>query len=129
MKLFKGLFVGIAAVTLTTIGMQTASAQFNPIDEACRGRAASSDVCQSQSPNENPVSGSDGVIIRIVNILAILGGIIAVIIMMVAGIKMILSGGDANRVKNSRETIIYAAVGIVVIVVSRSIIIFIINKT
>lgn len=106
----------------------TVSAQFNPIDEACQGEADNSDVCQSAT-DENPISGREGAILRIANILSIVGGIGAVIMVIVSGIKITLSGGDANRVKSGRETLIYAVIGLIVIALSRSLIVFIINRT
>lgn len=111
------------------------SAQFNPVEESCDQlsdeQRATSTICQ-EADNvgaEDDLTGTEGVIQRVANLIAIVGGIIAVIIIVVAGIQMTLSQGDPQKVKNSRNAIIYAAVGIGVIVVARSIIILIINRT
>lgn len=105
------------------------SAQFDPLEKPCEG--VTSEVCTENDKGKSgtsPLVGSNGVLITVSNILAIVGGIIAVIIIIVAGIGMILSGGDSGKVSKSRNTIIYAAVGIIVIVISRSIVLFIINR-
>jgi hypothetical protein len=117
------LFLSVFIMTSNTV-----TAQFNPIGESCQGEAADSEVCKSAT-EENPISGRRGAILRIANILSILGGVAAVVMIVVSGIKIILSGGDANRVKSGRETLIYAFIGLIVILLSRSLIVFIVNRT
>jgi hypothetical protein len=44
------------------------------------------------------------------------------------GFLYVTSAGDAGKVKKAKDTLLYAAVGLVVIVVARVIVIFVINK-
>lgn len=54
------------------------------------------------------------VIRSIINILGIVVGFIAVIMIIVAGLKYVTSGGDASKTASAKSTLIYAIVGIVV---------------
>ena len=136
-KVFMITVFGLMTLAVLVLSPLSVQAQFDPIKEACQGESANSDVCQScvdnaqTTANEctNPVSGNEGIILRVVNIISIVGGVAAVVMIITGGIKIILSGGDSNRVKSGRETLIFAVVGIIVIAVARPIIIFIINRT
>lgn len=107
-----------------------AQAQFNPLESSCDEvvRGQTSAVCEEARNTTDPVGGTDGIITRVANIIALVGAIAAVIVIIIAGITMMLSGGDSAKIQSSRNAIIYASIGIVVIVVSRSLVIFIINQ-
>ena len=60
--------------------------------------------------------------------LTIAAGAIAVVMIMISGITLITSNGDPAKVKKSRDTIFYAVVGIFVVLLSRSIVIFIVGR-
>lgn len=55
-------------------------------------------------------------------------GLIAIIMMITAGLRFITSSGDPTKVASARNTILYAAVGIVVVVMSEVIIQFVLNR-
>lgn len=106
----------------------------------CSGAQASSAVCQSklgggqcsgpassQPAGCNPISGSDGLLIKITNIVAIIAGAAAVIVIIVGGIKYITAGGDPNKAAEARKAVINALVGLLIIVLARTIIAFVIK--
>jgi hypothetical protein len=49
-------------------------------------------------------------------------GIITVLLVIVAGIKFLVSGGDAKQIEDARKTITYAIIGLVVVLLSFAII-------
>mgnify|MGYP001132360746 FL=1 len=100
-------------------------AQFNPLEESCEG-ISNSEVCNEA--NAPPAEGVNETLLTVVDILAFVGGFIAVVIVVVAGISMIVAGGDSGKIANSRNAIIYALVGAVVIVFARAIVLYIINR-
>ena len=89
--------------------------------------APGSAVCTDtkKNPTGNPIAKE---ITKITDIVAWIAGAAAIIVIVVAGIRFITSNGDSNAVVSARNTIIYAAIGIVVIVAARSIIVFIVNR-
>lgn len=102
---------------------------FNPVGTPCQFIDESDPaykICiDGQTP---PDQVNDGIIAQVANILAFVASIIAVIIIIIAGITMITSGGDSAKVKKSRDTIIFTAVGLVVIVLARTIVVFIFTR-
>jgi hypothetical protein len=66
---------------------------------------------------------------KVANILAILAGIAAVIVIVVAGFMYVTSAGDAKATGQAKNAIIFALVGVAVIVFARTIIAFVISKT
>lgn len=81
-----------------------------------------SNTCGSQ---EGRVSN---LVNNVVNILTIIVGIVAVIMIIVAGFKYITSGGDSAKVTSSRNTIIYAIVGLIIVALAQVIVKFVLNK-
>jgi len=117
-----------ALVTALVMFAAPVAAQFDPLETICED-TPSATVCQERvDPGTDPVSGDDGILMRVINIMAMIVAVISVIIIIIAGITMTLSAGDSNKVASSRNAIIYALVGLAVIAVSRSIVIFVINR-
>lgn len=61
--------------------------------------------------------------------LLVFGGTVALIIVIIAGIKLITSGGDAKQVEGARKTLTFAIIGLVVILFSFAIMRFIAQVT
>jgi len=85
----------------------------------------------------NAIGGNDvenksdkfGVFIEnIINILLFLIGAIAVIMIIVGGIRYTTSGGDANQAKSAKDTILYAIIGLVVAMMAYAIVNWVIKQ-
>lgn len=82
----------------------------------------------------NQVGGDSGrndllsLINNVINALLFVVGIAAVIIMVVSGLRFVTSEGDAQAANKARNTVIYAAIGLVVSVLSYAIINFILDQ-
>lgn len=63
----------------------------------------------------------------IINTLLYVIGIIAVIMIVVGGIRYTLSGGNASQVKEAKDTILYAAIGLIIAIMSYSIVNFVLK--
>ena len=97
-------------------------------NDVCSGsEAKNSSVCQQNS--QDPFTGSNSALLTIANILAWAGGVIAVIMIIFAGFTYVTSSGDDSKVKSAKNIILYAVVGLIVIVVSRIIVAFVIDRT
>jgi len=58
--------------------------------------------------------GPGGIFVTVTNILIFLVGAIAVIMLIVGGIRYVLSQGDQSAITSAKNTILYAIIGIVV---------------
>lgn len=75
-------------------------------------------------------SGTDvNVAIRAaINILSIVVGVIAVIMIIIGGLKYVTSNGDSNSISSAKNTIIYALIGIVVVALAQALVRFVLDK-
>lgn len=93
----------------------------DPFDTACEGAASNSVLCK----NKNDDAGS--IIETIIGILLWAIGAISVIMIIVGGIRYVISAGDASQIKAARETILYAIVGLVLALSSYAIVYFVLG--
>ena len=85
-------------------------------------------VCQDAGGGSNPIYGPDGIVTVVVNILSIIIGVAAVIVIIIAGIQYMLSTGDPTKVNNSKNAILYAVVGLAIAAAARAIVVFVLSK-
>lgn len=69
-----------------------------------------------------------GVLKDVINVMLYLAGAIAVIVVVVGGIRYITSDGDPGAATKAKSTIIYALIGLVIAVMSYSIVNFVIGR-
>lgn len=121
MKKIKQLVISLAI--MMGIGMvlvPAPSAHAISVFTPCSGNTTSK-VCASKSDNATSFAKTA------VNLLLTVLGIISVIMIVIGGIRYTTSGGDAAGLKNARDTIIYAVVGLIVAILSFSIVNFVIS--
>jgi len=103
----------------------TAMADDSALFSACNSQTQSSPVCHSQGTKTNPVNH----IIKVAtDIVALVTGLVAVIIIIVGGLTMVTSAGNAEAVANSRKRITYAIVGLAIVSLAWVIISFTIDR-
>ena len=133
-KLFTSISLFLASLGLLSVLSGPALA-FNPFTDpngpCSTAEAKKSAACQTNpSPCDDPISGQcgDGIFIKATNILTLVVGIAAVIIIIVGGIMFALSNGDSARVNTAKDTILYALVGLVVAALGQAIIRFVLVR-
>lgn len=65
---------------------------------------------------------------RVVNLLSWVIGIIAVIMIIVAGFRYIASGGASDKVSGAKNTLIYAIVGLIIVALAQAIVRFVLTN-
>lgn len=101
-----------------------------PSAECSNGTAGtgSSAVCTDDS---NTSAANDPIVSKLRNIariIAFIAGAAAIILILVGSLQYVTSNGDSNKIKSARDTVIYALIGLVVIVLAATIIEFVLNK-
>lgn len=94
--------------------------------------AAKSAACTGIGLTGNGGCGDAGVAINSiiasgVNIFATVIGVVAVIMIMVGGLRYITSGGDPSKIASAKNTLIYAIVGLVVAALAEVIVHFVLT--
>ncbi len=101
----KVIVISALAIAFVFIFADSASAA-TLADEARKGVNAVGDPDSSKSFGE--------VIVQVVNFMLYAIGILAVIMVIVGGIRFVLSAGDSNATTGARNTILYAIIGLVI---------------
>lgn len=67
-----------------------------------------------ETGSECKTGGVNNLLQTIVEILSIVVGVVAVIMIIVSGLKYMTSGGDAGKVSSAKNTLIYAMIGVAI---------------
>jgi len=92
----------------------------NPAGEALDG--------VNQSGGRGQSRGLTDFVEIVVNILFFVLGAIAVVMIIIGGIKFTVSNGDSSAITSAKNTILYAIVGLVVALLAYAIVRFVINQ-
>ena len=71
--------------------------------------------------------GDKGAFKQVTNTILYIVGIIAVIMLIIGGIKYVISGGDSKKVTDAKNTILYAIIGLIIAFLSYAIVNFVIS--
>ena len=114
----------ISAFAMPAVVVTTAHAAPIDVFQACSG--SDSQVCKNQS--DQKLFGPNSIWTKIVNTIIFLTGSIATIMIVVGGLRYVMSGGDSAAVNGAKNTILYAIVGIVVAVMAYAIVNFVLTR-
>lgn len=84
---------------------------------------------QDLNLSDAPTSVSSGSVEGILMTVYFIAGIVAVIAIIIGGIRYAASGGDSSGIQSAKNTILYAVVGLVIIIMAAAITAFIIGNT
>lgn len=70
--------------------------------------------------------GETGAFRQITNTILYIVGVVAVIMLIIGGIRYVVSGGDSKKVTDAKNTVLYAIIGLVVAVFAYAIVNFVI---
>jgi uncharacterized membrane protein len=124
-----GLVLGVLLVFGINIGLapQLASAQSSQAaKQACAGLNVGGDVDCSTPGTGNTASN---LVKTAVDLFSFVVGVIAVIMLIVGGLRFVTSSGDGNSTSAARNTIIYAVIGLIVVALAQVIVRFTLKKT
>lgn len=122
MKVFKAITASVITIVVLlglSVAMPTPSqvSALTPQEEACMA------IGNDKSCNDTTTGNSNGdltsIVKLIVNIISVLVGVAAVTMLMWGGMKYITSGGDTNKAKSAKDTIVYALIGLVIVALSQ----------
>ncbi|HUC20196.1 MAG TPA: hypothetical protein VMR98_01735 [Candidatus Polarisedimenticolaceae bacterium] len=114
----KILQIGIGALIFSPAGLLAAGCS----SEQGKGLEA---VGGAGSCNDTALTDRLNVVI---DTLFIVVGAIAVLILIMGGIRYITATGDAKRIQAAKDTVLYAVIGLIVVILARAIVGFVIGK-
>ena len=95
----------------------------------CTGSLGKTQVCS----DVNQQTASQGNIIitiikDVINALSFVIGVVAVIVIIISGMRMMLNGGNPQEITNARTAILTALGGIMVVAVAQVIVLFVLDR-
>ena len=110
------LFIGLSSTAYAQVSAGSKS-------EVCTGIGAVGGDC---SGNSGATLGK--IISDIVQILLILIGAVAIIMIIIGGFKYVTSGGDPNNTNSAKNTIMYALIGLLIAAFAEVIVHFVLSR-
>lgn len=113
--------VAVLAVGFSVLAEQSAFAAFDTAKESATQGACFGSSCTADS------GSIDNVIKMVIDVLSVLVGVLAVIMIIVAGFKYITSSGDGQKVSSAKTTMIYAIIGLIIVALAQTIVFFVLG--
>jgi hypothetical protein len=118
------LFAGLAVVAVSSTKTY-ADAFSSSKSDACAGVSLDG----SNGCNNDPTgSGLSGIIKNAINILSLVIGIAAIIMVLVGGFRYVISAGDSAGTNSAKNTIFYALIGLVIAALAQILVHFVLAK-
>lgn len=118
----------IAVMVVTTLTLLSPQVHADAKSAACEGAGL---VFDSSNGECAPPTGSPSVndtVQNALNLFSAIVGIIAVIMLIVGGINYITSQGDSSKTTKAKDTILYAAIGLVIVALAQVISHFVLER-
>lgn len=124
----------LLVVSVVALTSGSASAATNLQDALCTGSDLQVNVSGTVASNCAAIGDAsdtklNNTITLVINIFSMIVGLIAVIMIIVGGLKYITSGGDSGKVTSAKNSIIYAIIGLVIVALAQIIVRFVLSKT
>ncbi len=102
----------------------------DPLSCVCsQPEAKDSTACAGRTdPGIDPISGPNGIIPKVVNIVTIIVGVASVIVVILGGLQYVMSTGDSAKTAKAKDTIMYAAIGLAIAIMAQVIVKLVVNK-
>lgn len=126
----------VSALTLTLLAtpvlapVAVHAATFDLQGSVCNGTNADivSDPDASCTEGEDASNEVNHTVELALNLFSAIVGIIAVVMIIVGGIKYVTSGGESSNIQTAKNTIMYAVIGLVVVALAQIIVHFVLER-
>ena len=131
MQRLLALFAGLSVWSILAFSQAVpALAQTSP--EITNGLCAGVNLDINATNCKNDTGEANAKITRlihtIINLLSLVVGVVAVIMIIVGGLRYITSGGSDTSVTGAKNTILYAVIGLIIVALAQIIVRFVLNK-
>ena len=83
---------------------------------------------KNKLPHDENTIAEEGGIAKVVNVFLYVGGIVAVIMGIVAGVQMTTSAGDPATVAKAKKTLAWSVIGLAIMILAYAIVNFVIGR-
>ena len=96
--------------------------------DSCSGGAGSTASGKQICGASDDPDAFNKLMTNIINMILFLLGIIAVIMIIIGGIRYTTSNGDSQQIKSAKDTVLYAVIGLVVAIMAYAIVNFVLTS-
>ncbi len=133
-KVFSGLIVAIIAVA--SVGLASPSAHaIDVFKNGCDSKTpAATGAAKSASTGGSNICGASEkddfatIAKNVINTLLYVVGIVAVVMIIIGGIRYASSNGDSSAIQGAKNTILYAVIGLIVAIMAFAIVNFVVAR-
>ena len=97
-------------------------------DDVCEGLELTGTQGCDPAATAQAQSNVEKIIETVINILSLVVGVLAVIFIIIGGLKYITSSGDTNNVNSAKNTIMYALIGLVIVALAQIVVRFVLGQ-
>lgn len=115
----------MASLSTLILGGSVFAQQSNIDQQTCDGINLATGKPAGTPCQDNNGADFSGIIRNVINILSILVGAVSVIMLIVGGFRYVISNGDSNATKGAKDTIMYALIGLVIVLFAQVIVRFV----
>lgn len=117
-KTIRQAMLALLLVPALALGVSVLAGDVSPVAAADLSLQGGADSAKGDDQPANLFDGDSAIFKTVTNVLLFLVGAIAVIMLIIGGIRYVVSGGDQSNVTAAKNTILYAIVGIIVAVLA-----------
>ncbi len=120
--ILRSVIAAVVVVGAVLLAQPSPVGAVNLFEEGCK--ESSSAVCKEATGGNS----ANGLIQDVISTLIFVVGIIAVIMIIVGGIKYVTSNGDSSKVTSAKNTVLYSVIGLVVAILAFAIVNFVVAE-
>lgn len=123
------LIVAVITGSFMYVGMSTsvhAQVFSGSKQDACKG--ANLDASNADCKSNAATNRIEGIVKAIINLISIIVGIVAIILIIINGLRFITANGDSNSISSARSGVIYALVGLIIAALAQVIVRFVLAR-
>lgn len=129
MKRLRQLIAGLVLLlSLSGLAAAPALAAPNAVQSAVTGQTCSQANDQLAGCSGKSLLEKGGYFSILFNAIFFLAGLVATIFLIMGGVNYITSTGDSGRVAKAKNTVMYSIIGLIVVILSRTIAAFVIDR-
>lgn len=121
----KRVILAIVALASITLGAFALA----PNTVLAASGASKNEVCSGIGGCNDSTNDISNTIRNAINLFSAIVGIIAVVVILIAGFQYISSAGDSGKVSTAKSTLTYAIVGLIIAALSQALVQFVLKKT
>jgi hypothetical protein len=118
--LFMPMLVPVAVHADTTVNTQ---------QNLCSGASLDLTGGTTDCADSGATNSVQSILKTVINIFSLIVGAVSVIMIIIGGFRYIISGGESSNVSGAKNTIIFAIVGLVIVVLAQVLVQFVLAKT